>query len=110
VSDGLAVSLAEAAFASGIGAEIELPQQSGLFSLFGEAASQAIITCAAENLAGIAELAEAAGVALQQLGRTGGDQMLITSGASVLVQAALQQLRAPWANGLEDALHSEVTA
>ena len=62
---GLAVSVAEAAIHSGIGAELALPSD-GL-KLFGEGGGQAVVACAPEDVASLE------GVPLRQLGVVGGD-------------------------------------
>jgi phosphoribosylformylglycinamidine synthase subunit PurL len=61
---GLAVSLAEAAIASGIGAELDLPGDR--VSLFGEGGGQAVVACAPE------EAAVLTGVPLTRIGEVGG--------------------------------------
>jgi len=61
---GLAVCLAEAAIASGIGAELELPGDR--ISLFGEGGGQAVIACAPQQAESLS------GVPLQRLGTAGG--------------------------------------
>jgi phosphoribosylformylglycinamidine synthase II len=64
---GLAVCLAEAAIASGIGAELDLPDDR--VSLFGEGGGQAVIACAPEEAAALT------GVPLTQIGEVRGDTM-----------------------------------
>jgi len=64
---GLAVACAEAAIASGIGAELELP--SDPVSLFGEGGGQAVIACAPSDLEALH------GVPLRQIGVAGGDKV-----------------------------------
>ncbi|MBA3718477.1 MAG: phosphoribosylformylglycinamidine synthase II, partial [Actinobacteria bacterium] len=64
---GLAVCCAEAAVASGIGAELDLPADR--ISLFGEGGGQAVIACAPE------EAASLSGVPLRQVGVVGGAKL-----------------------------------
>ena len=64
---GLAVCCAEAAIASGIGAELDLP--SDPVSLFGEGGGQAVIACSPEDAALLA------GVPLRQIGVVGGAKL-----------------------------------
>ena len=64
---GLAVCCAEAAIASGVGAELELP--SDAVALFGEGGGQAVIACAPE------EAGSLSGVPLRQIGVVGGDKL-----------------------------------
>ena len=65
---GLAVALAEAAIASRIGAELELPDDAP--RLFGEGGGQAVIACSRRRLAHLG------GVPLRELGVVGGDTLL----------------------------------
>ena len=76
---GLAACAAEAALLSGIGAELDLPDDR--VELFGEGGGQAVIACAPENVS------ELAGVPLQRLGVVGGDRLL---------DVPLAELRAAW--------------
>jgi phosphoribosylformylglycinamidine synthase subunit PurL len=64
---GLAVALAEAAVASGIGADVELPDDPTAW--FGEGGGQAIVACAPEVVNRLG------GVPLRQLGVVGGDRL-----------------------------------
>jgi phosphoribosylformylglycinamidine synthase subunit PurL len=61
---GLAVALAEAAVASGIGAEVDLPDDR--VSLFGEGGGQVVVACAPEEAAALT------GVPLRRIGTVGG--------------------------------------
>jgi phosphoribosylformylglycinamidine synthase len=64
---GLAVACAEAAIASGIGADVDLP--SDPVELFGEGGGQAVIACAP------ADVDKLDGVPLRQIGVVGGDKL-----------------------------------
>jgi phosphoribosylformylglycinamidine synthase len=65
---GLAVALAEAALWSGIGAEVELPDEPAAW--FGEGGGQAVLACEPE------EAERLGGVPLKRLGVVGGDRLL----------------------------------
>jgi phosphoribosylformylglycinamidine synthase len=65
---GPAVALAQAALWSGVGAEIELPDE--ILMWFGEGSGQAVIACAREDVAHLE------GVPLRELGVVGGDRLL----------------------------------
>jgi phosphoribosylformylglycinamidine synthase len=113
LSDGIAVSLAEAGFAKGIGVDATLEAAGGASStemLFAEASSQVLVSCKPGAEDRIAELAEAAGVAWRELGQTGGSELKISRGGKVLIDAKLGDLKRTWAGALEEALHSEVPA
>ena len=62
---GLAVALAEAALWSGIGAELELPEDEVAF--FGEGGGQAVVACAPEDVARLGSKG------IRRLGVAGGD-------------------------------------
>ena len=62
---GLAVALAEAALWSGIGAELDLPEDE--VALFGEGGGQAVVACAPEDVARLGSRG------LTRLGIVGGD-------------------------------------
>ena len=65
---GLAVALAEAALFSGVGAEVELPDDPRAW--FGEGGGQAVLACAPEVVDTLA------GVSLRRLGTVGGRRLL----------------------------------
>ena len=65
---GLGICCAEAALASGVGAELELP--SDPVTLFGEGGGQAVIACPPEHVD------ELTGVPLRRIGVVGGDSLL----------------------------------
>jgi phosphoribosylformylglycinamidine synthase len=76
-SGGLAVALAEAALWSGVGAEVELPDD--LLSWFGEGGGQAVIACSrseAKRLVDSDSEYHSHGVPLRELGVVGGDHLL----------------------------------
>ncbi|MBA2332417.1 MAG: phosphoribosylformylglycinamidine synthase II, partial [Actinobacteria bacterium] len=69
VSDGgLAVCLAEAAIFSGLGAEVEVPEDARAW--FGEGGGQAVLACAPERVDKVG------GIPLRELGVVGGDRLL----------------------------------
>ena len=116
VSDGgLALALAEATFANGIGTEIKLPSRSWDGSdrylheklmLFAEAATQVILTCALESTEELKLIAKRFGFdAVLQLGVTGGNRLEIQSGQEILISTAINRLRSAWSSSLESALH-----
>jgi phosphoribosylformylglycinamidine synthase subunit PurL len=65
---GLAVALAEAALAAGVGAEVEIGEDA--LTWFGEGGGQAVVTCAPEDAARLD------GVPLRQIGAVGGTSLL----------------------------------
>jgi len=113
LSDGIAVSLAEAGFPKGVGVDVALPDAEGVSLaqlLFAEASTQVLVTCTPDAEDRIAELADAAGVAWRELGQTGSDKLKISLGGKTLIDAKLSDLQQVWSGALEKALHSEVPA
>ncbi len=117
ISDGgVAVSAAEATFSHGIGGRLALQSQEStatgaLLVLFGEEASQVMVTCKVENVYAAVDLAETFGnVCVAEIGRTGGDRLEITLNGNPVIDATINELTKPWAASLSAALHDEVPA
>jgi phosphoribosylformylglycinamidine synthase len=88
VSDGgLAVSLAEMAMASGIGAKLDADAQSaGAHAFwFGEDQARYVVTVAAGRAAEVIARGQKAGVPLRALGTTGGDALTLPGERPILV-------------------------
>ncbi len=110
---GIAVALAQAAFARGIGATVEQEQSlmaHPLFGLFAEPASTVFVTADATQLENIEELADQYGYYAARIGVTGGDRLEINVYKQPLISATLDSLCQSWATALEDNLHEEVHA
>ncbi len=92
---GLAVGLAEMAMAGGVGATITAtaPQQHGF--LFGEDQARYVVTARAQDVAAIEAAARAAGVPLQQIGKTGGEALTLP-GETPIVIADLVNAHEGW--------------
>jgi phosphoribosylformylglycinamidine synthase II len=106
---GLAVALAEKAFAKGIGARVNL-QASGLpaeFVLFGEDASRILISCDAGNVPRIKEVAESFGVDADVIGETVADRLEISLDGTIVVSVAVSELSGMYEGALEAALRAE---
>ena len=114
ISDGgISVALAQAAFARGIGANVN--QDSSLlahplFGLFAEPASTVVVTTAEGHIGAIEKLAGEYNFLVARIGKTGGDRLEISVDRQPLISAPLIELRDLWAHALEAALHDEVTA
>ncbi len=92
---GLAVALAESAFARGIGARVDLAS-SGLpaeFALFGEDASRVVLACDRNQVSRIKEVAVKYGLSLDTLGETVPQQLEIKLDGKVVVSAAVSELQ-----------------
>ncbi|MGE0059307.1 MAG: AIR synthase-related protein, partial [Dehalococcoidia bacterium] len=98
---GLAVTLAESAFAHGIGVDSSVELSGRLdATLFGEASSRAVISVSPQNIAALEALAQRHQLPLLRLGTTGGDRLKLGS----MLDAALTELTSAYDLGLENAL------
>jgi phosphoribosylformylglycinamidine synthase subunit PurL len=113
ISDGgLATALAEAGFGNGIGAQIQLqPYATGLnypdaCRLFVEEATQVILTCAGDDFETVKDMVEGYGlITVIPLGITGGTKLDIAIGNRMLISTTIADLKQPWSQSLESALH-----
>src|SRR5437870_4301983 len=106
---GIAVTLAESAFAKGIGMKVDLISQ-GLpaeFVLFGEDASRVVISCDCGNLSGIQQVAVKYGLSLEKMGETAAEQVEINLDRRLVVSATVVELREIYDSALEAALRTE---
>jgi phosphoribosylformylglycinamidine synthase len=112
ISDGgIAVSLAQAAFGLGIGANVDQDPSLmvyPLFGLFAEPASTMIVTAASGNVAAIEKLAREYSFFAARIGTTGGDRLEITVDREPFISASLAELRPLWAESLEATIHDQV--
>jgi phosphoribosylformylglycinamidine synthase len=112
ISDGgIAVSLAQACFAHGVGASVEQDPSllvHPLFGLFAEPATTMILSAPPSHLAQIEALATEFGFLAERIGSTGGDKLEIGVYREPFISAPLESLRKPWAKVLEATLHDEV--
>ncbi len=102
---GLAVTLAESAFAGGIG--VTAPVALGArvdAALFGEAGARAVVSVAPADVPALEALADAEGVPVTRLGTVGGDRLRIGAPGQSAVDVALPEAEDAWRNGLERAL------
>jgi phosphoribosylformylglycinamidine synthase II len=101
---GFAVALAECTFETGgIGADVSVPVASAgsgfdrtVATLFGESATRAIVSVEPERLAGVLEMARAAGVPAEHVGRTGGSSIRIAVGGHVEIDCVVSEAEARW--------------
>jgi phosphoribosylformylglycinamidine synthase len=116
ISDGgIAVALAEAAFAKGICATVDQEQSlmaHPLFGLFAEPASTVIVTATENHVDVIEKLAGEYEFFVSRIGTTGGNRLEISVDREPFISAPLTELRSLWASSLEATLHGdgEVTA
>jgi phosphoribosylformylglycinamidine synthase II len=109
---GIAVTLAESAFAKGVGARLDLRAQ-GLpaeFVLFGEDASRVVVSCDRSNLSGIQRVAVKYGISADVIGETVPERLEIRVHSEVVVSATVSELRQVYEGALETALRTESVA
>jgi len=114
ISDGgIAVALAQAAFAQGIGATVDQEQSlmaHPLFGLFAEPASTVFVTATENHIGAIERLAAEYNFFVARIGTTGGNRLEISVDREPFISAPLTELRTVWETSLEATLHGEVTA
>ncbi|MGA8866672.1 MAG: phosphoribosylformylglycinamidine synthase subunit PurL [Candidatus Sulfotelmatobacter sp.] len=106
---GLAVALAEKAFAKGVGVRVNIAAD-GLpaeFALFGEDAPRIVISCDAGSLARIQQIAGKHGIAAVVLGETVPEKLEISSEGQVVVSAAVSELNQVYESALESILRTD---
>jgi phosphoribosylformylglycinamidine synthase subunit PurL len=112
VSDGgIAVALAEGCFTNGVG--VHVSRSAGVTGdpdaclLFGENASEVIVTCAPESVEKIKIVADDYGfVTVVPLGETIADRVEISVNGRRVISESIANLFEPWHRGLSDALES----
>ncbi|MBF0457903.1 MAG: phosphoribosylformylglycinamidine synthase subunit PurL [Nitrospirae bacterium] len=106
---GLAVTAAEATFGALIGAEIDMGQYSMRTDalLFGESATRVLISTASENAAEVMAAVEAAGLPITQIGKTGGDVLLIKAKGETLIDVPVSDLKSIYDTSLERGLNQK---
>jgi phosphoribosylformylglycinamidine synthase II len=106
---GLAVALAEKAFANNVGARVNIASN-GLpaeFALFGEDASRIVLSCDLADIAPLQQIAETYGIAADVLGETIPGRLEISLDGKVIVSAAISELSAAYESALESALRTD---
>jgi phosphoribosylformylglycinamidine synthase len=106
---GIAVTLAESAFAKGVGfsvnlASLGLPPE---FVLFGEDASRIVISCDRSNLLGIQQVAAKYQLSAEEIGETISEHVEIRLDGRVVVSGTVSELRDSYESALEAALRAE---
>jgi phosphoribosylformylglycinamidine synthase II len=106
---GIAVTLAESAFANGFGARVNLASQDlpPEFVLFGEDASRVVISCDQSKLSRIKQTAAKYGLSAEEIGETISDQLEIKLDGRVVVSTTVSELRSSFEGALESALRTE---
>jgi phosphoribosylformylglycinamidine synthase subunit PurL len=106
---GVAVALAEKAFANDVGARVNIASN-GLpaeFALFGEDASRIVLSCDLADIVRLQEIAEKYGIAADVLGETIPGRLEISLDGRVVVTASVSELNAAYEGALESALRTD---
>jgi phosphoribosylformylglycinamidine synthase len=106
---GLAVALAEKAFAKGVGARVNLPSR-GLFAefaLFGEDSSRVVVSCDPAALSRIKEVAAKHGIVADVIGETIPDNLEISLDGKLVCSSRVSELSGVYESALESALRTD---
>lgn len=114
VSDGgLAVALAESCFRHDVGVHVNLGNlgnETSLFALFAENASEVIVTCLQEDYGEVCVLLDEDGYQALDLGETIASRVEIYAEDNELIDEPISDLKSVWAGSLEEQLAEEVMA
>ncbi len=111
VSDGgIAVALARACLPKNIGAKVSLSDVTSdpIYQLFNEEASQAVVTCSAQNIGAIEDLAKNLVCLTCRLGETTKEGLEISAGDETFIRASNKELTSAYSSTLESNLSAEV--
>jgi phosphoribosylformylglycinamidine synthase subunit PurL len=113
ISDGgIAVALAEGSFGHGIGVRANLSKAPDLpaeWDLFGEAASQCILTCAQTSVAQVEKVVgQYPGLMVATLGETVADLFELAVDGQVLIREKVSGLRNVWSTALAALLRNDL--
>ena len=113
ISDGgVAVALAEACFCHGIGVRANLSKAPDLpaeWDLFGETASQCILSCAKTSVAQIEKVVgQYPGLMVARLGETAADLFELAIDGQVLIREKVSGLRNVWSTALAALLRNDL--
>ena len=99
---GLAVALAECAFDSGVGVDVNLPSAGRRDApLFSESASRIIVSARPEDVAALMQMSADAGVPARVIGRTGGRKLVFAIEGETVVSCEVQDAEHRWRTTLE---------
>jgi phosphoribosylformylglycinamidine synthase len=105
---GLAVTLAECCFDTGLGAEIDVPQVAAatpdfadITTLFGESASRAVVSVTPELQPALLALAASEGLSAMPVGRVGGGRVRVSIAGRHVLDESLADLQHIWDTAIE---------
>ena len=99
---GLAVTLAECCFNTGLGASVEVPSVdvetafASVATLFGESASRVVVSVQADRTAELVAAAQAGGVPAAAIGRVGGERIRIAMAGQIAIDEPLAEAEDIW--------------
>jgi phosphoribosylformylglycinamidine synthase len=104
---GVAVTLAECCFDTGLGATVEIPKVpaadaalDAVSTLFGESASRVIVSIDPSRAAELETLAAGAGVPAATIGRVGGDRIRISIARQMVIDEPLADAERVWSEAI----------
>ena len=105
---GLAVTVAECCFESGLGAQVDVPAVAvdpeaavDVATLFGESASRVVVSVAGADVEALLALAAAARVPAARIGSVGGERIRMAVAGRVVVDEATAEAERVWASALD---------
>ena len=105
---GLAVTLAECSFDSGLGAAIDVPAVADvdppftdIATLFGESAARVVVSASQNAVAELLALAGKAGVPAATIGVVGGERLRVAIGGRNVLDEAVADAEHMWSSGVE---------
>ncbi|SON56187.1 Phosphoribosylformylglycinamidine synthase 2 [Hartmannibacter diazotrophicus] len=87
---GLGIALAEMAMARGVGAKVALPEGAPHVTLFAEDQGRYLLSVPSDKAEAVLARAEAAGVAAEAIGTTGGDSLLVGENIAISVKSMIE--------------------
>ena len=104
---GLAVTVAECCFDTGVGVEVGLPgvgddQWRDVMTLFGESASRAVVSVETQYASEFLRRAADAGVPAVEIGRVGGERIRLSVDGRVAIDEPLRDVERMWSTTIEN--------
>jgi len=111
---GLAVTLAECCFDTGLGADVDIPEVNAaatgfgdVAALFGESASRVVVSVAASQTVELQALAATAGIPATIIGRVGGDRIRVAVARRGVLDEPLAEAERLWSSAIGNYFESQ---
>jgi phosphoribosylformylglycinamidine synthase II len=106
---GIAVTLAECCFGSGMGVEASIEgvavakahAVNVAAALFGESASRVVVSLAPDNITEVLQAAAKAGVPARVIGETGGNRLRVAVSGTIEINLAIEETERVWSDTIE---------